>query len=70
MVGDNQAIACPADGKISQIGAIKDGRIIQAKNRDYTVLELSFGTLLFNEKRLLFCLFSKVRENRRIVSYK
>ena len=40
IIGDDQAIACPADGKISQLGTIRDGRIIQAKNHDYSVLEL------------------------------
>ena len=40
IVGDNQAIVCPADGRISQLGAIRDGRIIQAKNHDFSVLEL------------------------------
>jgi phosphatidylserine decarboxylase len=37
---DPTAIACPADGTISQIGRIHDGRIVQAKGRDYTVSEL------------------------------
>ncbi|HEX3897081.1 MAG TPA: archaetidylserine decarboxylase [Rudaea sp.] len=37
---DPNAIACPADGTISQIGRIQGGRILQAKGRDYTVSEL------------------------------
>ena len=37
---DPAAIACPADGRISQLGAILDGRILQAKGRDYSVAEL------------------------------
>ena len=37
---DAAAIACPADGRISQLGAIVDGRILQAKGRDYSVAEL------------------------------
>jgi phosphatidylserine decarboxylase len=37
---DQNAIASPADGRISQIGVIRDGRILQAKGRDYTVAEL------------------------------
>ncbi len=37
---DPKAIACPADGTISQLGAIVDGRILQAKGRDYSVSEL------------------------------
>ena len=44
IIGDSQAIACPADGTISQLGTIKDGRIIQAKNHDYSVLELFAGS--------------------------
>lgn len=36
-------IACPADGAISEIGPIFDGRIIQAKNHHYTVTELVGG---------------------------
>jgi phosphatidylserine decarboxylase len=37
---DPKAIACPADGTISQLGAIANGRILQAKGRDYSVAEL------------------------------
>jgi phosphatidylserine decarboxylase len=37
---DPSAIACPADGRISQLGRIVDGRILQAKGRDYSVAEL------------------------------
>jgi len=37
---DPHAIACPADGRISQLGAIADGRIFQAKGRDFSVAEL------------------------------
>ena len=38
--GDAAAIACPADGRISRLGPIVDGRILQAKGRDYSVAEL------------------------------
>lgn len=38
--GDAGTITCPADGRISQIGRIEAGRIVQAKGRDYTVAEL------------------------------
>ena len=38
--GDNDAILCPADGRISQIGRIQDGHILQAKGRTYSVTEL------------------------------
>ncbi len=40
VVTDKNLLACPVDGAISQLGAIKDGRIFQAKGRDYTLLEL------------------------------
>lgn len=36
-------IACPADGAISQLGAIQNGRIIQAKGQDFSLLELLGG---------------------------
>ncbi|MGH8151603.1 MAG: archaetidylserine decarboxylase [Rhodanobacteraceae bacterium] len=38
--GDGSVMLCPADGRISQAGAIVDGRILQAKGRTYTVAEL------------------------------
>ena len=38
-----QSIVCPADGAISQLGDIAEGRIFQAKGQDYTVLELLGG---------------------------
>ena len=37
---DPNAIACPADGCISQVGRIQNGRIVQAKGRDYSISEL------------------------------
>lgn len=37
------AIVCPADGAISQLGKIVDGRIFQAKGQSYTALELLGG---------------------------
>ena len=37
---DPRAIACPADGRISQAGAIREGRIFQAKGFDFSVAEL------------------------------
>ena len=33
-------IACPADGRISQGGAIRAGRLLQAKDREFSVAEL------------------------------
>jgi len=38
-----QFIACPADGAVSQIGAIADGQIFQAKGRGYSVTALLGG---------------------------
>jgi phosphatidylserine decarboxylase len=37
---DPQALACPADGKISQLGPINGDRIFQAKGFDFSVGEL------------------------------
>lgn len=37
------SIVCPADGAISQLGDIVNGRIFQAKGQDYTTLELLGG---------------------------
>ncbi len=38
--GDAETIVSPVDGCVSQIGRIEDGRILQAKGRDYSVTEL------------------------------
>jgi phosphatidylserine decarboxylase len=35
-----RVIACPADGRISQLGAIRGGRIFQAKGLDFSAAEL------------------------------
>ena len=40
---DGATLACPADGAISQLGQIEDGRIFQAKGQSYTLLELVGG---------------------------
>jgi phosphatidylserine decarboxylase len=37
---DAAAVLCPADGRISQTGSIRDGRIFQAKGFDFSVAEL------------------------------
>lgn len=37
--GEN-VLLCPADGAISQCGAVRQGRILQAKGMDYSVAEL------------------------------
>jgi phosphatidylserine decarboxylase len=37
---DDKNWICPVDGTVSQAGTIYDGRIFQAKGRDYSLLEL------------------------------
>jgi phosphatidylserine decarboxylase len=41
---DHNHVACPVDGTVSQAGKIEDGRIFQAKGRDYTLHELLGGS--------------------------
>ncbi len=41
--GDPAVLVCPADGSLSQLGAIRDGRVHQAKGRSFTTLELLGG---------------------------
>jgi phosphatidylserine decarboxylase len=40
MPDDPRAIVCPADGRVSQFGSIRDGRIFQAKDQDFSTAEL------------------------------
>jgi phosphatidylserine decarboxylase len=40
---DANAVLCPADGAISQLGAIEHGRIFQAKGQSFSALELLAG---------------------------
>jgi len=40
IVADETLLASPVDGAVSQLGKIENGRIFQAKGRDYTLLEL------------------------------
>lgn len=47
VVTDPRAVACPADGAVSQAGRIEGGAIFQAKGHNYTALELLGG----DEKR-------------------
>jgi phosphatidylserine decarboxylase len=42
-IAGNNAIACPVDGEVSQLGPISNGRIFQAKKHDYSLLELVGG---------------------------
>lgn len=39
----NNAIACPADGRVSAVGMITDARVFQAKGLDYSLLSLLGG---------------------------
>jgi phosphatidylserine decarboxylase len=43
IVEDVASIACPADGCISQLGAINNGRVFQAKGQEFSLLELVGG---------------------------
>ncbi|MCU0766158.1 MAG: archaetidylserine decarboxylase [Gammaproteobacteria bacterium] len=40
---DEDAICCPADGEVSEAGTVTDGRLVQAKGWDYSLLELLGG---------------------------
>ena len=39
------AIACPADGAVSQVGYLHDGHIMQAKGKTFTAVELLGGNI-------------------------
>lgn len=43
IVDGEKQIACPVDGTVSQVGKIKEGRIFQAKNFDFSLHELLGG---------------------------
>lgn len=43
LASESDAVLCPADGVLSQFGDIAEGRLIQAKGRDYRLLELLGG---------------------------
>lgn len=43
LIADEQALAMPVDGAISQVAAIEQGRIIQAKGHDYSARLLLGG---------------------------
>ncbi len=43
IAGQTDALACPVDGAVSQLGTIDGTRILQAKGRDYSLLELLGG---------------------------
>lgn len=44
LVAGAQHIACPVDGRVSQLGPIRAGRIFQAKGHDYSAQELLGGS--------------------------
>ena len=59
----------PVDGKISQLGAIKAGRIFQAKGRDYSTLELVAGNVPLAshyENGQFACLYLSPKDYHRI----
>ncbi len=41
---ENNAVACPADGVVSQAGTITEGKIFQAKGMSFNVLDLLGGS--------------------------
>jgi phosphatidylserine decarboxylase len=41
--GTPNAVLCPADGAVSQLGKIEQGRVFQAKGHSYSVIELLGG---------------------------
>lgn len=43
ITGDESIVVSPVDGAISQLGSIDSGQIVQAKGRDYSILELLGG---------------------------
>lgn len=50
ITGDAQSIACPVDGRISQIGSLDRENILQAKGRTYSVAELLAGESQTSDK--------------------
>ena len=43
IANDPASVVCPADGAVSQVGQIEQGRIFQAKGQSFTTLELLGG---------------------------
>ena len=50
MCGEPNVIVCPADGAISQLGKIINGRIFQAKGQDFSATELLGGDATLAEE--------------------
>ncbi len=42
---EENVIACPVDGSISQMGNVENGRIFQAKNHSFSLIELLGGSI-------------------------
>lgn len=42
---DNKAVACPADGMVSQVGKITGVKVFQAKGKSFSVLDLLGGNV-------------------------
>lgn len=43
LASEDAAVCCPADGAISQLGEIQDGKLLQAKGRFYSLQDLLGG---------------------------
>lgn len=43
IAGEPDSVVCPADGVVSQVGSIEQGRVFQAKGQSFTTLELLGG---------------------------
>jgi len=41
---DSDAVLCPSDGVVSQLGNIEQGRVFQAKGHDYSTIDLLGGS--------------------------
>ncbi len=54
VVAESGAIACPADGVVSQLGAIQDGQLMQAKGHSYSISSLA-GRLADGFDQGTFC---------------
>ena len=50
VVAETKAAACPVDGRVSQAGEIQQGRIFQAKGRDYSLAQLLGGDNEWTER--------------------
>jgi len=50
IIEDKDKLAHPVDGAVSQLGPIKDGTLVQAKNHYYSLLELVGGDQVIADK--------------------